>query len=169
MHFDGTLILLYFIEMLPHMVSKGKDHPWAPHGMGCLSLPKLSDINDKAAYDMQKDVVNSFLNTGVKKPHLVPYVVSFLHGEVDRFIWTLGKVSDLWSLLKSLDRIFKLIADQDTMRKSFWSLQQGPHEVVTQFGVSLGYPLVGLTNIFPSAIPKADCKELKWSIFLWRL
>ena len=33
---------------------KGKDHPWDPHGTGQLELPKLSDINDKAAYDMWK-------------------------------------------------------------------------------------------------------------------
>ena len=30
MHFDGTLILLYFIEMLPRMVSKSTGFPYLP-------------------------------------------------------------------------------------------------------------------------------------------
>ena len=140
---------------------KGKDHPWDPHGTGQLELPRLSDINDKATYNMWKGVVNSFLNTGVNKPHLLPYVVSSLQGEVGRFVWTLGEISNLRSLLKSLDGIFKAITDLDTMRKGFYSLQQGPHETVTKFGVQLGFALVELTNTFPSAIPKADQQELK--------
>ena len=68
-------------------------------------------------------------------PHLLPYVVSSLQWEVSHFVWTLGKISDLRTLLKSLDGMFKVITDLDTIRKGFYSLQQRPHETVTQFGV----------------------------------
>ena len=93
---------------------------------------------------------------GGEQPPLLPYVVSSLQGEVGCFIWTLGEISDLRALLKSLDGISKVITDLDTIRKGFYSFQQGPHETVTQFGVQLGYALVELSNAFPSGIPKAD-------------
>ena len=78
------------------------------------------------------------------------------------------EVKDLKALLKSLDGIFKVITDLDTMRKGYYSLQQGSLETVTQFGVRLGYTLVDLTfrlDTFPDAIPKADWQELKQSHF----
>ena len=60
-----------------------------------------------------------------------------------------------------LDENSGIIADLDTLRREFYSMKQGSHEMVSQFAGRVGYQLMELQTTFPGAIPQCDEEEIK--------
>lgn len=114
---------------------------------------------------MWKGCVNYFQTSGGTDQHLLPYTFLSLTGDVGKLALTLGEDKTLNELIQSLDETNKVISYLDNMKKGFYSLQQGSHETVTQFGVRFGYALIEMVNTFPEVIPKSEIGDLKRSHF----
>ena len=84
-----------------------------------------------------------------------------LSTEVGKLALTFGRGLPLRELITELDEHFGIIANLDTLRKEFYSMKQGTHEMVSQFAGRVGYQLMELQTMFPGAIPQYDEEEIK--------
>ena len=92
---------------------------------------------------------------------LLPYAFNSLTGEVGKLALTFGRGLPLRELITELDEHFGIIVDLDTLRREFYSMKQGTHEMVSQFAGRVGYQLIELQTTFPGAIPQCDEEEVK--------
>ena len=125
------------------------------------SLKNLSSLSDSGAYVQWKESLNYYRVAGWNDMDLLPYAFNSLTGEVGKLALTFSRGLPLRELIMELDEHFGIIADLDTLRREFYSMKQGTHEMFSQFAGRVGYQLMELQTTFLGAIPQCDEEEIK--------
>ena len=99
-----------------------------------------------------KESLNYYRVAGWNDMDLLPYTFNSLTGEVGKLALTFSRGLPLRELITELDEHFGIIADLDTLRREFYSMKQGTHEMVSQFAGRVGYQLMELQTTFPGAL-----------------
>ena len=105
------------------------------------SLKNLSSLSDSGAYVQWKESLNYYGVAGWNDMDLLPYAFNSLTREVGKLALTFGRGLPLRELITELDEHFGIIADLDTLRREFFSMKQGTHEMVSQFAGRVDYQL----------------------------